>query len=111
MQCSDKLKASQCVEASPTEDTMRYVNFHWDKYSPGRRIQTTKLSAGYFGIALAASLCAEVSIYGFKGDMDHYYMYPKKKMSISGHLARHSWKAEGFCMAKLARLGNVRVVR
>ena len=37
-----------------------------------------KLSAGFFGIALALNLCGSVDFYGFSQSRSHYYNKHKK---------------------------------
>jgi hypothetical protein len=38
---------------------------------PGRA--NAKLSAGFYGIALAAHICGSVDVYGFRASDNHYY--------------------------------------
>eukprot|EP00899_Mesostigma_viride_P016238 jgi/Mesvir1/24615/Mv21930-RA.1 len=63
----------------------------------------SKLSAGFFGVALALHLCGTVDIYGFSQSDRRYY---KKSRNVGGghtFALKHNWKMERGCLNLLGK--------
>lgn len=62
-----------------------------------------KLSAGFFGIALATHLCGKVALFGFDQTPGHYYVKGRKQAGNLVFEARHAWTYERRCINLLAK--------
>lgn len=127
--CIDVIRRSTCRQLQPSPRLRTYVGSHWGgglpeealkKYSktlPEKEVQELKrrkLSAGYTGVALALSLCAQVDIYGFDSGDTHYYKKTagetSQKATTKSREERHLWHGEKECMGYL-RKGVVKNVK
>ena len=91
---------------------------------PGRA--NAKLSAGFYGIALAAHICGSVDVYGFRASDNHYYKKlakvdpnGKDKSDNCGRWGcgkdkpfklRHMWSYERRCIDTM-RQGKIPQIR
>jgi len=121
----------KCKVLSPTVRTLLYIHQYWrvarppPPRDPGR--PNAKLSAGFYGIALAAHVCGSIDLYGFKQADNHYYKKQqkvdpngKKKQDNCGRWGcgkdkpfrlRHMWSYERRCIDAMrqGKLPNIRV--
>ena len=121
----------QCKVLSPSARTLLYIFQYWrvsrppPPRDPGR--PNAKLSAGFYGIALAAHMCGSVDVYGFRAADNHYYKKQpkidpngKSKSDNCGRWGcgkdkpfklRHMWSYERRCIDTMreGKIPNVRV--
>ena len=112
LRCLGRMRKSRCRDLYPSREAMAYVARYWATHPPPRAVgapPSLKISAGFYGIALALHLCAEVDVYGFNFSSGHYYK--KSKHGKRAFDDRHSWAAEHECLRQLsaAKLPHVRV--
>ena len=120
----------KCKVVSPSARTLMYIMQYWrvakvpPPKDPGR--PNAKLSAGFYGVALAAHMCGSVDVYGFRSGDKHYYKKQPKvdpngkdKGDNCGRWGcgkdkpfklRHMWSYEKRCLNKL-REGEIPRIR
>ena len=100
-----------CRKVVPSDRLKFYVQYYWAVSRPPMRGPKHKLSAGFFGIALALNLCGSVDFYGFSQSRSHYYNKHKKNSGGKGGQhrrrfgKRHSWNFERSCLNYLKKVG------
>lgn len=68
-----------CYRTVTLQEAKRYIQSYWETQRlegetiTTRRGKLAKLSAGFYALALALTLCGEVDIYGYTGASGHYY--------------------------------------
>lgn len=105
-------KRGSCKVVHPSKRMERYVHWHWGLARLAKSTNerdSKKLSAGFFGVALALHLCGKVSLYGFGQTEGHYFGKERKNkgtmQSKRSFNARHSWHHERRCFDVLRRSG------
>lgn len=109
-------KAPKCTPLEPSHRASKYIYWYWrmNKLSEISDPACTpkclaKLSAGYFGVLLAANICGKVNVYGFgknsTNEESHYFkksiVWERKEWSL-----RHHWMFERECI-RVLRQGQV----
>lgn len=108
-------RRGKCNVISASNRLERYVHWHWGLARMAKSTSeehSKKLSAGFFGIALAMHLCARVTVYGFgQADTGHYFNKERKNkgtmVSKRKFDDRHSWEYERKCLTLLKRKARV----
>eukprot|EP00899_Mesostigma_viride_P016249 jgi/Mesvir1/24625/Mv26597-RA.1 len=108
-------KGDPCAKTAALKLTSHFLEYELSYFHPflGKRYSKfpkrdpaggkSKLSGGFFGVALALHLCGTVDVYGFSQSDRRYYKKTRTMGSREGFITRHNWQMERACLNLLGK--------